>query len=186
MALLLGTTAPDIMLFPYIKLPATGSRIPSMYHRRGSDECDDKTSGSGQQAGDHQNPKVTYIKTVLGRGYPIQIRLPGIRLGAWSCKNSSHSLLVESCYIDSSNTRGSETDSISRTFTEIKSPTINVGSSIVDRHYGTSIEADTKSCSKRECLMSSSKAVLIVSRSASGKVTMEPRSIPRANHRQSC
>jgi hypothetical protein len=30
MALLLGTTAPDIMLFPYNKEPATGSRIPSM------------------------------------------------------------------------------------------------------------------------------------------------------------
>jgi hypothetical protein len=30
MALLLGTTAPDMMLFPYNKEPATGSRIPSM------------------------------------------------------------------------------------------------------------------------------------------------------------
>jgi hypothetical protein len=30
MALLLGTTAPDMMLFPYIKLPATGSRMPSI------------------------------------------------------------------------------------------------------------------------------------------------------------
>jgi hypothetical protein len=30
MALLLGTTAPEIMLFPYNKEPATGSRIPSM------------------------------------------------------------------------------------------------------------------------------------------------------------
>jgi len=30
MALLLGTTAPDMMLFPYNREPATGSRIPSM------------------------------------------------------------------------------------------------------------------------------------------------------------
>jgi hypothetical protein len=30
MALLLGTTAPDMMLFPYNKEPATGSLIPSM------------------------------------------------------------------------------------------------------------------------------------------------------------
>ena len=30
MALLLGTTAPDIMLFPYRSDPATGSLIPSM------------------------------------------------------------------------------------------------------------------------------------------------------------
>ena len=30
MALLLGTTAPDMMLFPYIREPETGSRIPSI------------------------------------------------------------------------------------------------------------------------------------------------------------
>ena len=30
MALLLGTTAPDIMLFPYMREPATGSLIPSI------------------------------------------------------------------------------------------------------------------------------------------------------------
>jgi hypothetical protein len=30
MALLLGTTAPDIMLFPYKREPATGSLIPSI------------------------------------------------------------------------------------------------------------------------------------------------------------
>ena len=30
MALLLGTTAPDIMLFPHIRDPETGSLIPSM------------------------------------------------------------------------------------------------------------------------------------------------------------
>jgi hypothetical protein len=30
MALLLGTMAPDIILFPYIREPETGSRIPSI------------------------------------------------------------------------------------------------------------------------------------------------------------
>ncbi|EGJ32558.1 hypothetical protein LYNGBM3L_12870 [Moorena producens 3L] len=30
MALEEGTTAPEMMLFPYIREPATGSRIPSM------------------------------------------------------------------------------------------------------------------------------------------------------------
>ena len=30
MALLEGTTAPEMMLFPYIREPATGSRMPSM------------------------------------------------------------------------------------------------------------------------------------------------------------
>jgi hypothetical protein len=30
MALEVGITAPEMMLFPYIRLPDTGSRIPSM------------------------------------------------------------------------------------------------------------------------------------------------------------
>ena len=54
----------------------------------------------------------------------------------------------ESGYIDSSNTRGSETDCISRTFTEIKLPTMNVGTSIVYPNNGTTLVTNTKSCSK--------------------------------------
>jgi len=41
--LLLGTTAPDIMLFPYMREPATGCRIPSM-----------STGGGARNAGTKQ------------------------------------------------------------------------------------------------------------------------------------
>jgi len=80
MALLLGTTAPDMMLFPYIKLPATGSRMPSI--SRGSrDECDDKTCSSGHQSRNHKDSKVANIKTIVCAGYPAQVRVPDISPG---------------------------------------------------------------------------------------------------------
>ena len=87
--------------------------------------------------------------------------------------------LVKTSYLNPSNSRASETDCISRTFTEIKSPTMKVRTAIIDPNNGTPFETNFKLGSKWECLVRCSKAVLIVSFTIGGEVSVEARTVPR-------
>jgi hypothetical protein len=93
--------------------------------------------------------------------------------------------LVKTGYLYPSNSRVSETDSISRTFTEIDYPITMIGTTIIDPNNGTPFETNFKFSSKRECLVRCSKAVLIVSLTIGGEVSVEARTVPTGDHRQS-
>ena len=93
--------------------------------------------------------------------------------------------LVKTGYLYPSNSRVSETDSISRTFTEIQPPAMSIRTTIIDPNNGTPFKASFELGSKRECLVRCSKAVLIVPFTVSGEVSMEARTVPTGDHRQS-
>ena len=90
--------------------------------------------------------------------------------------------LVKTGYLYPSNSRASETDSISRTFTEIKSPTMGIRTAIIDPNNGTPLITSFKLGSKRECLVRCSKAVLIVPLTIGGESSVEARTVPTGDH----
>jgi hypothetical protein len=59
---------------------------------------------------------------------------------------------------------------------------MNVGTAIIDPNNGTPFETNFKFSSKRECLVRCSKAVLIVSLTIGGEVSVEARTVPTGDH----
>jgi hypothetical protein len=93
--------------------------------------------------------------------------------------------LVKTGYLYPSNSRVSETDSISRTFTEVQSAIPVVGSAIINPDYGTFLKASSKFCTKRKGSVGRRKAVLIESFTISRKVPVKAGAIPAGDDGQS-
>jgi hypothetical protein len=49
-------------------------------HRGRTDESDDETSSSGEEARNHEDPEPTNIQTIVSAGYPVAELFPSIRL----------------------------------------------------------------------------------------------------------
>ena len=71
-----GTTAPEMMLLPYMSEPADGFTDAIDVHRGSTDEGDDETDCCCQQSWNHQNAEPTDIKAVIGRSYPLAEIVP--------------------------------------------------------------------------------------------------------------
>jgi len=76
MALLEGTTAPEMMLLPYKQGASHRLADAVDINRRSGDESDDEASGSGKQTRDHQHTEPTHIDAVVGVSDPLTKVLP--------------------------------------------------------------------------------------------------------------
>ena len=65
------------MLLPYMREPATGSRIPSMSTGGAPTKAIMKQIVAAQQGWDHKNTEPTNIQTVVGAGHPGAKVFPG-------------------------------------------------------------------------------------------------------------
>jgi len=60
-------------------LTGEGHRLEANVNGRGTYKGNNEANCSGEEGWDHQNAEPTYIKAIVGRGYPITKLIPGIR-----------------------------------------------------------------------------------------------------------
>jgi hypothetical protein len=78
MALEEGTTAPEMMLFPYSKRASYGFADTIDVHWGSCDEGDDEAGGGGEQGRNHQYAEPAYIQAVVGAGDPVAEPFPHV------------------------------------------------------------------------------------------------------------
>jgi hypothetical protein len=99
MALLEGTTAPEMMLLPYRREPATGSRMPSMSTGGAATKAMMKQIVAAERSGDHQHTEPTDVETVVGGGDP----LAELGLSQIPCQIRGFLIFVEALIKDGTN-----------------------------------------------------------------------------------